>query len=419
MVKFFIKALGCKVSQYDAERLAESLRHLGLISSEESPDVFLLHGCSVTGRASQKVRQTLRAARKRWPQVRVVLAGCEARLVAQRNQQVPEADWLLIENTSESVGKMLSALSLDVLPQAVELLPAVPVSSRTRAFLKVQDGCSQFCSYCIVAHLRGQEWSRPISDAVDEARRLVEEGHKEIVLTGIHLGHFRPSLVELLHELESIEGLQRIRLSSIESIEVTDQLIEWVHSSKKACQHFHLPLQSGCNHILSAMRRPYNIDDFRAVVQKIRSKMPLAAITTDLIVGFPGETEDHFQQTLAFLSEIEFSRIHIFKFSPRDGTPAATMPDQVDNACKAKRSDRVEEVWKDAAARFGQRFVGQPIEVLWETFENGCLAGMSREYVTCRLKCESPEKIGTIEVVTGHAFSDGCLNVVKIASAWT
>lgn len=411
MIKFFIKALGCKVSQYDAERLAETLRNKGLVLSEEKPDLFILHGCSVTGRASQKVRQTLRAARKRWGHVKIVLSGCEARLVTQRNQQVPEADWLLTDNEFESVEKMLSALSLDVLPQAVDQVAAVPVSSRTRAFLKIQDGCSQFCSYCIVAHLRGQEWSRPIAEAVEEARMLVEEGHKEIVLTGIHLGHYRPSLVELLRELEKIDGLKRIRLSSIESIEVTDELIDWIAGSEKACRHFHLPLQSGCNEILKAMRRPYTTDEFKKVVEKIRAKMPLAAITTDLIVGFPGETEEFFQGTLTFLCEIEFSRIHIFKFSPRDGTPAATMPGQVDNACKAERSDRVERIWRSSALSFFEKFVGRQLEVLWETFENGLITGTSREYIPCHKPCNFPEMSGKIELVNGISSGDNGLLV--------
>ncbi len=382
MTTFLIKSLGCKVSQYDGERLAEKLRNLGLKQVEDAPDIYILNGCSVTGRASQKVRQTLRAAKRRWPGVKLVLAGCEARLLTQRHEELAEIDWLLKDAEPESIEAMLSALALDVLAEPGSI-SSLPVTARTRAFLKVQDGCSQFCSYCIVAHLRGPEWSRPISDAVNEAQRLVAEGHRELVLTGIHLGHYQPSLLPMLQELEKIEGLDRIRLSSIESIEVTDELIDWVAESPKACAQMHLPLQSGSDTVLRAMRRPYNSSEFAAVVARIRDRMPFAGITTDLIVGFPGETGEFFAETLKFLEEMQFSRIHIFKFSPRDGTPAATMGGQIDNATKNRRSDEVEAVWQSSAQAFYRQFVGRELEVLWETSADGIIQGFSREYIPC------------------------------------
>jgi threonylcarbamoyladenosine tRNA methylthiotransferase MtaB len=411
---FLIRSLGCKVSQYDGERLGEKLINLGLVADENNPDIFILNGCSVTGRASQKVRQTLRAARKRWPTARIVLAGCEARLRGQRHEDSPEADFTLPHyHDFATVLAMVQAL----LPQFVydphgENEPG-SLTNRTRAFLKVQDGCNQFCSYCIVSHLRGEEWSRPIDDAVAEAEKLVAEGHKEIVLTGIHLGHFRPSLLELLTRLEKITGLQRLRLSSIEPIEVDDALIDWVASSPKACAHFHLPLQSGSDAILQAMRRPYATADFRQVVEKIRARMPLAAITTDLIVGFPGETEELFAQTMAFLEEMLFSRLHIFKFSPRDGTPAATMPDQISNADKSRRSNQVEQLWQRSAENFHRRFVGREVEVLWETCSDGFLHGFSREYVPCRMPGNSLKWLNEITPVTGIDLADGDLVVAE------
>ncbi|PKL46316.1 MAG: tRNA (N(6)-L-threonylcarbamoyladenosine(37)-C(2))-methylthiotransferase MtaB [Candidatus Riflebacteria bacterium HGW-Riflebacteria-2] len=382
MTSFLIKSLGCKISQYDGERLAEKLRQFGLRQVDDAPDMFILNGCSVTGRASQKARQTLRAAKRRWPAVKLILAGCEARLLTQRHEELAEVDWLLKDAEPASISAMLAALSFDVQAEPGSTV-AVPVTARTRAFLKVQDGCSQFCSYCIVAHLRGPEWSRPIADAVAEARRLVEEGHRELVLTGIHLGHYQPSLLPLLTELEEIDGLDRIRLSSIESIEVTDELIDWVATSPKACAHMHLPLQSGSDSILRAMRRPYSSADFAAVVARIRARMPFAGVTTDLIVGFPGETNEQFAETLEFLEKIQFSRIHIFKFSPRDGTPAATMSGQIDNVSKNRRSDEVAAVWQKSALAFYQRFIGRELEVLWETDQAGIVHGFSREYIPC------------------------------------
>lgn len=417
MTTFSIKSLGCKVSQYDGERLAEKLRQYGLQSVDDAPDVFILNGCSVTGRASQKVRQMLRAARRNWPGARLVLAGCEARLITQRHEEIPEVDWLLKDSEPASVAAMLAALALDVVAETSRTVAETPISARTRAFLKIQDGCNQFCSYCIVAYLRGEEWSRPITDAVAEAENLVAEGHRELVLTGIHLGHFKPSLLTLLRELDKIEGLERIRLSSIESVEVNDDLINWVATSPKACRHFHLPLQSGCDKILQAMRRPYSTADFRAVVERIRARMPLAAITTDLIVGFPGESESDFGETLNFLEEIQFSRLHIFRFSPRDGTPAATMAGQIDNSTKAARAGRVEAVWQKCARAFHEKFIGQKLEVLWETSENGCLNGFSREYVPCRMVSSKTDQLNQLCLAQGQKLENEILIVSQVCRA--
>lgn len=401
---FLIRSLGCKVSQYDGERLAEKLQIIGLRADNEQPDIFILNGCSVTGRASQKVRQTLRAARKRWPEAKIVLAGCEARLRLQRHETSPEADCVLpVYDDLNAVLEMVQKLCPDFVYDPHRSCGEAALTGRTRAFLKVQDGCSQFCSYCIVSRLRGEEWSRPIADAVAEAEKLVAEGHLELVLTGIHLGHFRPGLLELLHQLEKVAGLRRIRLSSIEPIEVDEALIDWVATSDKACAHFHLPLQSGSDTILAAMRRPYTTADFRAVVGKIRARLPLAAITTDLIVGFPGESDELFGETLAFLDEMQFSRLHIFKFSPRDGTPAATMPDQIGNAVKAARSDQVEKIWHRCAAAFYRRFIGRRLEILWETCENGFFQGFSREYIPCF--ADQKQKISLNQICNAEVLS--------------
>jgi len=324
-----------------------------------------------------------------------------------------EVDWLLEDAEPASLQAMLNALSLDIQPEKGNI-PVVPVTSHTRAFLKVQDGCSQFCSYCIVAHLRGPEWSCSIDDAVLEARRLVEEGHRELVLTGIHLGHYRPSLLPLLKEIEKIPGLDRIRLSSIESIEVTDELIDWAATSPKACAHFHLPLQSGSDSVLRAMRRPYTSAEFAEVVERVRARMPLAGITTDLIVGFPGESDEQFAETLKFLEQIQFSRIHIFKFSRRDGTPAADMQNQVNNAVKALRSNQVETVWHRSAQNFYLRFIGQELEVLWETIDNGLLHGFSREYIPCSMAAGDDSLLNHISQVKGVSLNESGLSVAVI-----
>lgn len=385
MAGFTIRTLGCKVSQYDGERLGELLVSLGCRHADAGFDMFILNGCSVTARASQKARQLIRRIRRENPRVAIVLAGCEARLVTKRNEEIPEVDWVLVENSVEAVKEMLSALSLDVVAANVPASEIKHKTDKTRAYLKIQDGCTQFCTYCIVSRLRGPEWSRPIEDAVAEAKELVAEGHKEIVLTGIHIGRFKPSLLDLLHELEKVQGLERIRISSIEPTEVTEELITWLATSQKACGHLHLPLQSGCNKILRAMNRPYTTEDFLRVVKKVREILPDIAISTDLIVGFPGEGEGEFEATLDFLRLIDFSRIHIFRFSPRDGTPAATMAEQVPNGEKAERSGRVQEVWHQGALAYHRRFEGRELEVLWESWADGFALGTSREYISCKM----------------------------------
>ncbi len=400
MTTFNIKSLGCRVSQYDGDRLAEKLLSLGIERNEVSPEIFIVNGCSVTGRAAQKAHQLIRSIKRNNPEVKVVLAGCEARRIKKTGEVIPELDWLLPQNDEENINQMISALSLDIRP-VNHAIRVAHVSEKTRAYLKIQDGCSQFCSYCLTSRLRGPEWSRDINDAVKEAEELANDGHKEIVLSGIHLGHFKPSLVPLLEKLEKIDKIERIRLGSIESVEVHDDLIEFIANSSKCCHNFHLPLQSGSDSILKAMRRPYSTDEFYAVVSKIRKKLPNAAITTDLMVGFPGETEELFNETLEFLHKVKFSRMHIFKFSPREGTPAATMPNQIDNATKAKRSDMVETIWKKYAKEFHEKFIGKELQVLWETYEDGYLTGFSREYVPCIKSVKNNDLENTLEKVIG------------------
>ncbi len=409
MAGFIIRTLGCKVSQYDGERLGELLVSLGCKEVDVGFDIFILNGCSVTARASQKARQQIRKVKRENPKAAIVLAGCEARLVSKRNEEIPEVDWILVENSIESVQEMLSALSLDVIATNEPVQEVAHKTDKTRAYLKIQDGCTQFCTYCIISRLRGPEWSKSIKYAVLEAKELVSEGHKEIVLTGIHIGRFQPSLLELLQALDEVEGLERIRLSSIEPTEVTDDIIAWLASSPKACGHLHLPLQSGCNDILRVMNRPYTTEDFYEVVKKVRGVLPDIAISTDLIVGFPGEGEKEFEASLKFLRMIDFSGMHIFRFSPRDGTPAATMPAQVPNEVKAERSKEVLEIWKEGAFAYHSRFVGRELEVLWEAFADGFILGTSREYISCKMPI--PEKIESLlgletKVLGNEAFSE-------------
>jgi len=417
---FLLKSLGCKVSQYDGARIAEYLTGCGLrqAGDDEAPDLYILNGCAVTGRASQKVRQALRAVRRRWPAVKLVLAGCEARLAEKRSPEdgdepAVELDGALPYATALAVRELLEHLDLlrpDISDAGNEAhVPEELIGGeRTRAFLKIQDGCTQFCAYCIVPHLRGPETSRGRSELVDEARRIVATGRREIVVTGIHVGRYAYGLVGLLRDLSAIDGLDRIRLSSIEPVEVENDLIEWLATDPKACMHLHLPLQSGCDETLRAMRRPYDAATFAALVGRLRVRMPDIGISTDLIVGFPGESDDLFAATLAFVERQAFSRIHIFRYSPRDGTPAATMPGQLSNAIKQARAKAVEKAWKASAASFHRRFVGRSLDVLWETQENGLWHGLSREYIPCRTVSDADLHNAITPAIVTAADPDGC-----------
>jgi threonylcarbamoyladenosine tRNA methylthiotransferase MtaB len=394
---FLIQSLGCKVNQYDGGRLADLLVAWGLqpVADGAAPDVFILNSCAVTGRASQKARQALNGARREWPRAKIVLAGCEARLREIQETPTVEADAVIVpamkqDQLREIFLGLALPLTEDVAPApAPAPAPeAVFASSRTRAFLKIQDGCRHFCSYCIIPHLRGEEYSKPVAEALGEARRIVEQGHREIVVTGIHLGRYAFGLIPVLRELEAICGLERLRLSSIEPHEITEELIEWLASAPKACRHLHLPLQAGEDETLRRMNRPYTTADFVQIVERIRRRVPDIALTTDFIVGFPGETDEQFAKGLAFVESIGFSRLHIFRFSPRKGTPAAEFPQQHGNAVKKARSHAAEAAWKRMAAAYHERFLGRPLEVLWEKLDDGFWTGFSREYIPCRMSAE-------------------------------
>lgn len=388
---FILESLGCKVSQYDGEKIAQALISIGFkrISAEEDrpPDLFILNGCSVTGRASQKVRQNLRAAKRGWPDVKVVLAGCEARLKDSDvfKSGLADALWPTVEDE-----KQLKALCRELGFEAEIRSDGPQTPLRTRGFLKIQDGCTQFCSYCIVPHLRGPETSRSIEELVKEACEMTAMGRKELVLTGIHIGRYgyhrsqgANQLVALLHQLEKIDGLHRLRISSIEPPEVTDELVHWLASSPKACRHLHLPLQSGCDNVLERMNRPYSAAQFARKVADIRKAVPEIGISTDLIVGFPGETDQQFAASLQFIETIGFSRIHIFRYSRRSGTPAAEFPNQISNATKHQRAVQAEQTRIQSTLAFHRHFLGRQVEILWEEKADTLWKGLTREYIPC------------------------------------
>ncbi len=395
--------LGCKVNAYETEAMGQLLETAGyeIVSFEEEADVYLVNTCSVTNMADRKSRQMLHRARKKNPEAVIVAAGCYVQASAEEILESGAAD-LVIGNNQK--GKLLEFLSgyekgrgafqsvIDIAHTGeYEETPLEKTAGHTRAFIKIQDGCNQFCSYCIIPFTRGRIRSRKQEDVLAEAERLSLAGYKEVVLTGIHLSSYGKdlegpvSLLEMIRQVEKVKGIERIRLGSLEPRIVTEEFVKGLASMKKVCPHFHLSLQSGSNETLKRMNRHYTTEEYAACCDRLRSYYIHPAITTDVIVGFPQETEEEFTETLDFLRRIGFYEMHVFKYSRRHGTKAAVMDGQIKEEEKTERSRRALLVEKELSEEFRQFYEGRMGELLLEEEQEieGRLymAGYTKEYV--------------------------------------
>lgn len=380
-----IATLGCKVNQYESTAIGEMFKSRGyrVVDFDSPADVYIINTCTVTHLGDRKSRQFIRRAARTNPEGLVVVMGCYAQTSPDEVLEVPEVD--LVVGTSDRSrvvdlveearkGQRLNAVRDIFDLQYFEELPAVAYTGRVRAFLKVQEGCNNFCAYCIIPYARGPLRSRRLEKVLEEANKLIQSGFKEIVLTGIHTGAYGQDpgsdidLAGLLRQLAAIPGLQRLRLSSVEPMDVTEDLIDIFASGAPVCPHLHIPLQSGDDEVLKRMRRHYTTGEFRELVKKIRGAIDGVAVTTDVIVGFPGETPAQFMNTYNFIKDIGFSRMHVFKYSPRRGTPAADFPGQVDAGVKEERSRALIELGGQMAAEYAGSFVGKVREVLAEEY---------------------------------------------------
>ena len=393
--------LGCKVNQGETAAMAHLFREAGyeVVDFSAAADVYVINTCAVTVQAEQKSRQTAHRAREQNEQALIVMAGCYPQ-VAQDRGELPDGIDLLVGSSDkprivELVERVRQASSPMVAVSrwsdatSFEMISASQEVGRTRATLKIQDGCQQFCAYCIIPYARGPERSRPIEDIVQEARDLVEQGFQEIVMTGIHVGSFgqdlpgRPDLADLVEQVLQVPGLRRLRLSSIEPNEVGEKLMRLMQQYPNFCRHLHIPLQAGQDRVLKAMNRRYNTAEYRNMINLVRTFVPEIAITTDIIVGFPGETAEEFRQTYEFAKQIGFSRLHVFRYSRRPGTPAADMPQQVPKAEKSRRSRALIALGDSMAREFAARLVGSEQQVLWESQDDqGIWTGHTDTYVT-------------------------------------
>ena len=378
------QTLGCKLNQYDTQSLMELFRQrdYSIVDFSEPADVYVINTCTVTGNGERKSRQAINRAIRGNAQALVVVTGCYAQTSPGEIMGMDGVDLVIGNQDRGRLVDLVEEISAGQRPQVLvgdifqarefEELPVTEFTGRTRATMKIQEGCNQFCTYCKIPYARGPSRSRSLGAIVAEAQRLVEQGFREIVLTGIHLGAYgqdlrpRSNLAAVIQALHSIENLARIRLGSVDSPEIDDQLIHTMRYHPKACPHLHIPLQAADDQVLRRMRRPYTLQEYRTVIERVREQLPDVAITTDIIVGFPGETAGQFQAALGFVREMGFTRLHVFRYSPRRGTPAATFPEQIPARTKKQRSHQMIQLGQELSLAFHQRHIGRDVEVLWE-----------------------------------------------------
>ena len=364
--------LGCKVNQYETQAMLNQLLQGGFSACQtgEDADIILLNSCTVTSTSDHKVKQTLHKARREHPHAVIVLTGCMPQAFPELAEDLTDADIVLgNSNRSSLLPHILQYLStrqriIDIVPhQTKEKFESMSVENfyeRTRAFIKIQDGCNRFCSYCIIPYARGRVRSKPLDDLIAEVTQLSEKGYKEIVLTGINLSAFGQDinlhLCDAVEAVCAINGIERVRLGSLEPEQLSEDVIIRLSKQQKLCPQFHLSLQSGCDETLKRMNRHYTTEEYRTIVQNLRNAFDNAAITTDIMVGFPGETEEEFMQSLEFAKEISFSKVHVFAYSQRPGTKACNAPNQITKKVKETRSKQMMHVTNQTK----QAFLNQP-----------------------------------------------------------
>ncbi len=396
---YLVNVLGCKVNQYDARQIEQLLERYGLEKTVQSDDadVIVVHTCGVTAAAAQKSRQTIRRMQRDNPLAHVIVTGCAAEDELTRIEQDPVfrvpagADWL--QRLAEQLDSLAMPNTGGGSGIETDTFTISGFGDTTRAFLKVQDGCDIGCSFCIIPQLRKEPRDKAIADAVREATALTEAGYREIVVTGVSVGLYGretgSSLAELLRHLAEVPDIGRIRLSSLHPGELTDALLDVWAASPNMMPHLHLSLQSGSNAVLHAMRRGYTAEDYSAAVERARDVLDNPAFTTDIIVGFPGETDTYFEESYDFCKRIGFSQMHIFTYSPRPKTMAARMGRQVNGAVATARSERLQLLGEKMALDYHRQFIGQEIEVLVEQSKDGLASGYSKHYIPVEFPAEA------------------------------
>ena len=401
-MKFAVHTLGCKVNTYESEYIISKMQEKGYIltSFDDFADIYIINTCTVTNTSDVKSRKMIRQAKKKNKDSVVAVMGCYTQIKDNNDSILDYAD-VIIGNTNKS--KLVDLIeehiktkekiirTEDVMNATFDNMQLVNFETRTRALVKIQDGCNNYCTYCIIPFVRGNVRSKRPELVLDEVKALVENGYKEIVLTGIHTGHYGSDLdnydfSDLLTDLEKIKGLERIRISSIEIVELNDKFLNVLSNSKKIVNHIHIPLQAGSNHILKLMNRRYDKKYFFDKINNIRKIRPDIAITTDVIVGFPGETKEDFEETLEFVEKLNFAGGHVFPYSIRNGTPAAKMKGQLTKEEKHVRVKKLIEKFNELEEHYSKKFLNERVIIIPEVYENGYLIGHTDNYLKVMVK---------------------------------
>ena len=426
--KVALHNLGCKVNAYEVEAMQQLLENAGYetVPFEEGADVYVINTCTVTNIADRKSRQMLHKAKKMNPDAIVVATGCYAQADTEKLKEDTAVDLILGNNQKTQIVEALEEYEKEHAKQVqvieinhtkeYEELSIASTAEHVRAYIKVQDGCNQFCTYCIIPFARGRVRSRKIEEVLREVETLAAKGYKEVVLTGIHLSSYgvdfpkeeRESLLSLIQAVSRVEGISRIRLGSLEPRIITEEFLEGIVKTGKVCPHFHLSLQSGCNKTLKNMNRRYSAQEYAEKCELIRKFYPAPALTTDVIVGFPQETEEDFEESYEFVKKIHFYETHIFKYSRRHGTKAASMDGQLTEAAKAQRSDRMLELHEIRAREYEEAMIGKKMELLLEEEieidGRPWYVGHSREYVRAVISKTDAHKVNDLVTVKAVGF---------------
>ena len=421
-------SLGCKVNQYETNAMAQKFVANGykIVEFDEYADVYIVNTCTVTNIADRKSRQMLRRAKEINKDATLVACGCYAQVAKEELKKIPEIDLIIGNNEKNDIISIIENHiaqkgTEDIVSDVMYKLDYVELGTttyteKTRAVIKIQDGCDRFCSYCLIPYARGHIRSRKIENVIEEIKKVVEEGINEVVITGIHIASYgrdfkceNIGLIDLLEEINKIKGLHRIRLGSIEPTIITEEFVKRLSKLDKICDHFHLSLQSGCTETLKRMNRRYTTEEFKEVTKRLRTKFPNAALTTDIIVGFPGETEEEFNMTYEFLKEIAFYKMHVFKYSQRKGTKAAVMPNQIDGKVKEERSKKLIELSNENEYNYNKKYIGREVEVLFEEREGEYLKGHTTNYIVVKHKTDKDDLINKIVKVRVSEAKQDCL----------
>lgn len=375
-----------------------------VIEHTKRADIYIINTCTVTNMSDRKSRQMLRRMKEQNQNAIVVAVGCYAQVAKEELKKIPEIDLVLGNNeklkitdyVEDYIEKNENQIEIEDVMHSKEFYDFgdVTFTEKTRAVIKIQDGCDRFCSYCIIPYARGRVRSRKPESIVSEIEKIAKEGIKEVVITGIHIASYGKDfkndyrLIDLLEELNKISGIERIRLGSIEPLLITEEFVNRLKKLEKVCHHFHLSLQSGCNETLKRMNRRYTIEEFKEIVERLRNTYKDVMLTTDIIVGFPGENEEEFEETYKFLKDIKFYKMHIFKYSPRKGTKAAEMKNQVNGNIKEERSKKLIELSDENEKEYNEKYIGKEVEILFEEEKEGLYKGHTQNYILAYYKTD-------------------------------